>query len=395
MAIEPAYIGAYTLSSALGFGNEATIASLKNVKGGLTEYALKPSGITWFGLAEPPAHVQVPSRLAEYDNTCARLITGALLQDKFMEHVEAAKQRYGKHRVGCFIGSITSSMCRFEELYNEMAKANDTTTVVPLKYHGGINTAVEFTRRFLDITGPCATLSTACSSSAKVFATGYRYLRAGLCDAVVVGGVEPLCESLIYGFKGLSVLSTKPCKPWDVERDGINIGAAAGFALMTLSKTSPGDFVLKGFGETSDAYHMTAPHPQGAGVEACMRAALASAGLSASDIDYINAHGSGTPMNDITEDAAICRVLGERVLCSSTKGWTGHTQGAAGITEAIIVLLGMRESLAPGTLNTTNVDPGTRCNLVLNNTPHNIRYALSNSMGFGGNNATLIFGAPQ
>jgi len=395
MAIEPAYITAFTLSSALGFGNEAALQSIKTMKGGLKQYSMRPSGTTWLGCADPSPLLQMPSRVASYDNPCARLILGALLQDGFAEYVEEAKQRFGAHRIGCFVGSITSSFCRLEEFYREMAKIQDNTTTIQFKYHGSINSSVQFTRKYFDIIGPYATISTACSSSAKVFATAYRYLRAGLCDAAIVGGVEPLCESLIYGFRALGVLSAKPCRPWDVDRDGISIGAAAGFALMTLKPNAPDNFLLKGYGETSDAYHMTSPHPQGVGVEASMRKALRTAGLNAADIDYVNAHGSGTPMNDITEDAAICRVLGEGTLCSSTKGWTGHTQGAAGITEAIIVLLGMRENLVPGTLNTLRVDPAMRCNLALENVPRTIRYALSNSMGFGGNNATLIFGAPQ
>jgi 3-oxoacyl-[acyl-carrier-protein] synthase-1 len=394
MAIEPAYISAFTLSSALGFGNEAAVGSIKSTKGGLRELSTKPSGSTWFGYAEPPPNLELPSKLAPYDNVASRLIQGALAQDGFIAEVEKAKARFGKHRVGCFLGTITSSVCRLEELYKDNAKEPGSGHIV-LDYHGSINATIQFTRKYLDITGPYATISTACSSSAKVFATAYRYLQAGLCDAVVVAGVEPLCEILVYGFRSLGVLSANPCKPWDANRDGISIGAAAGFALLTREPTGPDNFILKGFGESSDAYHMTSPHPQGLGVEACMREALKSAGLNASDIDYVNAHGSGTPMNDITEDGAICRVLGEETLVSSTKGWTGHTQGAAGITEAIIVMLSMRESLVPATLNTTQIDPATKCNLVLENRPHTIRYALTNSMGFGGNNATLILGAPQ
>ena len=164
---------------------------------------------------------------------------------------------------------------------------------------------------------------------------------------------------------------------------------------MMQEPAGPENFTLRGYGETSDGYHMTSPHPKGIGVENCMREALLSAGLRPNDIDYINAHGSATPMNDTTEDGAITRVFGEGALVSSTKGYTGHTQGAAGITEAIILMLAMKEGIVPANINTGQIDPQLKCHVPLNIIAKNLRFGLTNSMGFGGNNATLIFGAPQ
>lgn len=394
MSITPSYINAFTLTSALGFGNDSTLESLRKEQSGLRNISISPSGTTYFGEVLLPSNSYIPEELLIYDNSCMRLIAHGLMQDNFFEQVMIAKEKFGKHRIACFLGTITSALCKLEEIYQENPEQKNYQNKVPLKYHGSINSAVQFTREYLGITGPYATISTACSSSAKVFATAHRYLQAGLCDAAVVAGVEPKCETLIYGFRSLGVLSAAKCCPWDKNRNGINIGAAAGFALMSRQASSADNFTLRGYGETSDGYHMTAPHPLGAGVERSMLQALESAGLNPSNIDYINSHGSGTLMNDITEDGAITRVFGEGMLVSSTKGYTGHTQGAAGITEAIILMLAMKDGFAPANVNTSQVDPQLRCHVPLSNLAKNIRFGLTNSMGFGGNNATIIFGAP-
>ncbi len=394
MPIKPCYVTAYTLASALGLGSEATLESLRSKRGGLVPHALSPSGVTWFGHAHERSHITLPDTLSLYDNACSRLIVNALAQDRFMESVENAKARFGKHRIACFLGTITGGLCEVEDAYQDMPNQWENPNRIPLEYHGSISSPVQLSRKILDITGPYAVISTACSSSAKVFATAHRYLQAGICDAAVVAGVEPLCESLVYGFRSLGVLSNEPCKPFDQTRNGISIGSAAGFALLMNEPVEPNNFRLVGYGESTDAYHMTSPHPDGAGIELSMRLALASANLSGNDIDYVNAHGSATPFNDEIEDAAIARVLGNDALVSSTKGWTGHTQGAAGITEAIILLLSMKEGMAPANLNCLGLDPALRCRIPLDNLRTNIRFGMSNSMGFGGNNATLIFGAP-
>lgn len=393
--MKPSFITSFTLSSAIGQGTQKTIESLRAKKSGLREMALSPSGVTWFGEANLDHLVPFPQDLILYENACSRLIANALSQDNFLNHVKTAKERFGSERIACFLGTITGAFCHLEKLYQDVPDQKNYREKTPLDYHGSINSVTQFTRRYLGINGPYATISTACSSSAKVFATAHRNLQAGLCDAAIVGGVEAKSETLIYGFRALGVLSSSMCRPFDKNRDGINIGAAAGFALMMRDPDSPNNFTLRGYGETSDAYHMTAPHPEGAGVEHCMRKALQAASLTAKDIGYINSHGSSTQMNDITEDGAIARVFGEGALVSSTKGFTGHTQGAAGITEAILLMLSMQESMVWANINTTEVDSHMRCEIPLDNVRKTIRFGLTNSMGFGGNNATLIFGAPR
>jgi 3-oxoacyl-[acyl-carrier-protein] synthase-1 len=235
-------------------------------------------------------------------------------------------------------------------------------------------------------------ISTACSSSAKVFAAAARLIHAGLCDAAVVGGVDTLCRNTLYGFASLELTAREPCRPCDRERAGISLGEAAGFALLERMPHDDSDVALLGYGESSDAYHMATPDPEGRGAVLAMQRALESAGLAVEAVDYINMHGTATVTNDAMEDRAIARVFGNDTPASSTKGWTGHTLGAAGITEAIIAMLCIRHGFMPGCMNTNEVDPGFASRILLDNVDAPVTRVLSNSFGFGGSNCSLVFG---
>jgi 3-oxoacyl-[acyl-carrier-protein] synthase-1 len=218
-------------------------------------------------------------------------------------------------------------------------------------------------------------------------------MEAGLIDAAVVGGVDTLCLTTLYGFNSLQLQSPQACRPFDAERDGISIGEAAAFALLErAADPQPGDLLLLGIGESSDAYHMSSPHPEGQGARAAMEQALHSASLQPQDIDYINLHGTATPSNDAAEGKAVHAVFGAETPCSSTKGATGHTLGAAGGLEAVISLLALRHGLMPGGINTRQLDPETGVNYLLQNRHQPIDRVISNSFGFGGTNCSLIFG---
>jgi 3-oxoacyl-[acyl-carrier-protein] synthase-1 len=239
-------------------------------------------------------------------------------------------------------------------------------------------------------------VSCACASSAKVFASARRMLDAGLIDAALVGGVDSLCLTTIYGFHSLQLSSALPCRPFDIARDGISIGEAAAFAWL---ERAPGNvdsdsILLLGVGESSDAHHMSAPHPEGLGARLAMQAALRAAGLDAGDIDYINLHGTATPSNDRSESQAVTSVFGATTPGSSTKGATGHTLGAAGALEAVICAISLRFGLMPGGVNTTRVDPMLTAHYLRENRRAPMRRVLSNSFGFGGTNCSLIFGRP-
>ena len=249
----------------------------------------------------------------------------------------------------------------------------------------------DFTRRMLGLRGVAEVVSTACSSSAKVFAVAQRFMSAGFCDAAIVGGVDSLCQMTLYGFNSLQLVSAKPCRPADRDRNGLNIGEAAGFALLEWQQ-SDADICLLGCGETSDAWHMSSPRPDGTGAAMAMREALTDAGLEPSQIDYVNLHGTATQANDLAEDAALLDVFDGDVLCSSTKGFTAHALGAAGIVEALFSYIAIENNVAFRSLNTVNVDKRIRSPILLETARLPIENVMTNSFGFGGTNTSLIFG---
>jgi 3-oxoacyl-[acyl-carrier-protein] synthase-1 len=250
--------------------------------------------------------------------------------------------------------------------------------------------AARYVRAALGLRGPALVVSTACASSAKSFIDAQHLIAAGLCDAAVVGGVDTLCQLTLRGFASLDLVSPTPCRPFDASRTGISIGEGAGFALV---ERRDGPLHLLGTGASSDGYHMSAPHPQGAGAVASMRGALESAGLAPEDIDYVNMHGTATKANDAMEDAAVTAVFGPGMASSSTKGWTGHTLGACGILGAIIAGLAIHHSFLPACLGMQTLDPAFRARLLPSNEDHRVRRAIVNSFGFGGINCSLLLGA--
>lgn len=191
----------------------------------------------------------------------------------------------------------------------------------------------------------------------------------------------------------MQLTSAQPCRPYDASRNGISIGEGAAFALLERSATpAAGSVLLLGVGESSDAYHMSSPHPEGLGARLAMEAALRSASLDAAAIDYINLHGTATPANDAAEGRAVAALFGDRVPCSSTKGATGHTLGAAGAVEAVICALALCDGFVPGSPGTEALDPAIPLDYRLDSQPATLRRALSNSFGFGGSNCSLILG---
>jgi 3-oxoacyl-[acyl-carrier-protein] synthase-1 len=238
------------------------------------------------------------------------------------------------------------------------------------------------------------TISTACASSAKSFMQASQLIESGLCDAAVAGGADSLCGMTLLGFAALELVSPSLCRPCDAARSGLSLGEAAGFVLLerpeAASAAAAG--MLLGCGATSDAYHMSAPDPRGAGAIGAMQQALAAAGLAPRAIDYINLHGTGTRTNDAMEDNAVSEVFGQATPCSSTKSWTGHTLGAAGIVEAVVSMLCLRHGLMPGCLGTTRIDPTFRSHVLIDNVEAPVRRVMSNSFGFGGSNCSLLFG---
>ena len=350
---------------------------------------------TWIGEVAGVDEVQLPPGLSAFDCRNNRLAYLGLIQDGFDAAVVAAAHRYGAHRVGIFLGTSTSGIFQTELAYRQR---DPVTGALPAGFAYGTThntfSVADFTRHLFGLTGPAVVVSSACSSSAKVFASARRMLAAGLIDAAVVGGVDSLCLTTLYGFNSLGLTSSQACRPFDLARDGISIGEAAAFALLehVPAQLDANAVLLLGVGESSDAHHMSSPHPDGLGARIAMQQALETAQLDPSDIDYINLHGTATPSNDAAETKAVTAVFGSSTPCSSTKGATGHTLGAAGGLEAVICALALQNSLLPGGLNSQQLDPALPLNYLLDNREQPVHRVLSNSFGFRGTNCSLIFG---
>ena len=394
--MNPLLISAYTATTCLGHGRNALLAGLREGRSGLTPCHFESVELpTWIGEVAAVDAEKMPENLAEYDCRNNRLAQLALEADGFAEQVRAVIKRCGKTRVGIFLGTSTAGILQTELAYRH---CDPQTGALPDDFiyrttHNAFSLA-EFTRAYFGLEGPAMAISTACSSSAKVFAAAARQLACGTIDAALVGGVDTLCLTTLYGFASLQLTSPQPCRPYDAARNGISIGEGAAFALLERAPENlpPGSLLLLGTGESSDAYHMFSPHPGGLGAQLAMGAAVKSARVTAGDIDYLNLHGTATPANDAAEGKAVAALFGERVPCSSTKGATGHTLGAAGAVEAVICALAMTHDLLPGSPNTSSRDPDTPIQYVLQPRPASLRRTLSNSFGFGGSNCSLILG---
>ncbi len=395
----PLVLSHFTATNALGRGNAAVHAALAGARSGLAPCTFENVKLeTHVGEVAGVDDQPVIERLAEFECRNNRLAQLALEQDGFTAAVAAARERYGAARIAVILGTSTSGILETEHAY----RARDPQTGrLPASFRfattQNLYATTDFVRRYLDLSGPALMVSTACSSSAKVFASAWRLIETGLADAAVVGGVDSLCQNTLYGFASLDLVGREPCRPCDAERGGISIGEAAGFALLERPERAAGHsgIALLGYGESSDAYHMSTPHPEGEGAALAMQRALVSAGLEPGAIDYINMHGTASQVNDSMEDKAIRAVFGTNTPCSSTKGWTGHALGAAGITEAVISALCITNGLMPGCLNTRHLDPTFTSRVLLENHKGTVRRVLSNSFGFGGSNASIILGAHE
>lgn len=387
-------VTAMATASPLGLGVPATWEALRQDRHGLRPNDFEDATIkTWIGRVDGLETEPITGDLADFDCRNNRLALLGLRQDGFERAVGGARQRHGPGRVGVLIGTTTSGILETELAYRRRAPSGEMLPMaVRYRHTQNLFSVSDFVRRHLQLNGPVASISTACSSSAKVFAAASRWMVAGLCDAVVVGGVDSLCFMTLYGFASLGLLSDGPCRPCDADRNGLSIGEAAGFMLLERQGKDDGSIQLLGYGESSDAYHMSTPHPEGTGAALAMARAMARAALTPIDIDYVNLHGTGTQANDLAEDRAIWTTFGGKTPCSSTKGRTGHTLGAAGITEAIVAALCLRHGFIPGILHSSRLDSRLQGRVVLTSEYRPLRQVMSNSFGFGGNNCSLIFG---
>lgn len=391
---KPVAVTAFSSAFAGGIGQNAlyeALSSNASSLGGLSLFEVPfntPVGQIEESLPE------IRPQLQPYDSRNSRLALAVIdhPEDRLRETIRAAVIRYGSARVGVVVGTSTSGLFETETAYEMLVNEG----VMPVDFQFLTRHAYQATPRFLqlelELEGPCYALSTACSSGAKAIAAGQRLIQNEICDAVLVGGVDTLCRLTVRGFHSLELVSDSYCRPMDMDRNGINIGEGAG--LLVLEKVAPetnNSFQVLSVGESSDAYHMSSPHPEGLGAIKAMQNALDLAAIPADEIDYLNLHATATTVNDRVEAKAVHAVFGDRLPVSGSKGITGHTLGAAGGLECVVSLLALKYRFIPGTCGLTNLDPDCQCNVIRDPIAEPaLNTVMSNSFGFGGNNACVI-----
>ena len=329
--------------------------------------------------------------LAFVDSRNNRFVQQAL--SEIAEPLARARERWGAGRIGICVGSSTAAMDEIEAAYAQYATQGSIPKNFDVLSGGSSEGLVRALHGLTGFEGPISIVSNACASSGKAFASARRWLQAGFVDAVLVGGSDSLCQITLRGFRSLGLLSEAPSRPFSAERRGINIGEGAAFALLEREGSGPR---LLGCGECADAHHMTTPDPEGRGARRAMEAAIADAGIVATEVDHVNAHGTGTRFNDAMEARAIRDVLGSGdPVVVSTKGYVGHTLGAAGAMEAVFVLESLKSGWTPASAGAEPVDPDIALQVPDVAQEVDLRFALSNSFAFGGSNVSLVFGAPQ
>ncbi|PCI44366.1 MAG: beta-ketoacyl-[acyl-carrier-protein] synthase II [Proteobacteria bacterium] len=392
--MQAVYITSYMAVTACGHGVEPLREAVFEQRSCLSPARLiQPDFTIYTGEVDDPLP-SIQEALKAYNTRNARLALAALdcENEAFRSAVSLAVDSFGAARVGVIIGTSTSGIYETELSYASYEKNGKATEGFDLrKQHSWVATA-EFIKHELQLLGPCYAISTACSSSGKAIAAGQRMIASGICDAVVVGGVDSMCQLTIHGFHSLELTADLPCTPLDVQRQGISLGEGAGLLLLERQQRESGQLSLVGYGESSDAHHMTAPHPEGEGSKRAMQSALQAASLQVSDIDYVNLHATGTRLNDQSEMRAMASLFHLNTPCSATKGITGHTLGAAGAIESIISLLALEYQFIPGTCGLNTIDPAFKSHVVSQPLQdQHISYVMNNNFGFGGNNVSLIF----
>jgi 3-oxoacyl-[acyl-carrier-protein] synthase I len=401
----PIYLNALGLNCALGQGKQAVATALfagdgsgmQAQTGWVAERALTVGAVP----GDLPELPDLPGHPPSRNN---QLLLAAALEIE--PELRAAISRFGTERIAVVLGTSTSGIEEASHSIAEYLKQGQ----LPAHYDYAQQELAEpanFLSDWLGLSGPCFSISTACTSGARALLSAQRLLNLGVCDAVICGGVDSLCRLTLNGFTALEAVSAERCQPFSVNRHGINIGEGAALFLMTREPgprsgvpRSAVPIALLGGGACSDAHHISAPQPDGLGAQAAMRKALAAAGISADQVDYLNLHGTATTHNDAMESQAVQAIFPRGVPCSSSKPMVGHTLGAAGALEAAFCWLTLSEynpeQLLPPHLWDGQADPALPAlNLVQPGTQLSSsrpRRLMSNSFAFGGNNISLLLG---
>jgi len=387
------YLHALGMINALGADVEAIVPALAAGRSRGMGVVQMGIGDVFVGRVTSSLEIAPRAALARYDCRNNRLLLAALAQ--IAPAIEAARERYGAHRIGVVLGTSTSGIEAAETAFMHQARAGELPGSFNYRQME-IGTAAPFAAAALDVHGPAFTISTACTSSAKAFVSARRLLQLHLCDAVVVGGVDSLCELTVQGFASLESTSRERTNPMSRNRCGINVGEGAAVFLMSRDE---GPVMLAGAGESSDAHHVSAPDPQGRGGELALREALADAGIEPAAVGYVNLHATATRKNDEMEARLMARLFTNGVASSGTKPLTGHQLGAAGATELGFAWLTLaRDDVAlPRHVWDGEADPDLPALDLVDSERFLSRtsgpqHVMSNSFAFGGSNVSLILG---
>lgn len=387
-------ITGYALCNSIGMNVAEVRDALRSGEAGLGPSPIELPFETVVGAVKGPLP-DLPESLAPW-TTRTTQITKQLLTGEGQEIVAALDRLRGRwrpERIGVLLGTSTAGADVTEQAYKHFLSEGALPGDYDLFKQHTYGAVLHVVRELAGAAGPSWVISTACTSSAKPLASAQRLIEAGLIDAAVVGGVDTLCSMTLHGFKSLDALSAEPTRPFAEDRRGLNIGE--GGAMLLVEREGEPLAMLEGVGESSDAYHISAPHPEGLGAQLSMQRALSQAGIEASAVGHVNAHGTGTRLNDVSESAAIEALLGREVPVVSTKSYTGHMLGAAGGTEAAFSVMAVSEGWIPGSLRADPVDEKIQVHIATKRLEGKFDHVLSNSFAFGGNNVSVLVGAAR
>lgn len=390
MTVTPYPITGFAVCNSIGKNRNEVRAALREGRAGLGPSPIELPFKTVVG-AVRGGLPELPPELEDWSTRTSR-IARQLTADLEPE-IDRLRGRYDSDRIAVLLGTSTAGADVTEIAYREYLSKGSLPSEYNLFKQHTYGAILHVTRELVGATGPSWVISTACTSSAKPLASARRLLDAGLIDAAVVGGIDTLCSMTLHGFKSLDALAAEPSRPFAADRKGLNIGE--GGAFLVVEREGEPLAMLEGVGESSDAYHISAPHPEGLGARLAMERALAEAGCAASEIDHVNAHGTGTRLNDVAEANAIDSLLGQEIPVVSTKSYTGHMLGAAGGTEAAFAVMAIQDGFIPASLRADPVDEKIRIRIAVDAIDGRVNRVLSNSFAFGGNNVSVIIGAPK
>jgi 3-oxoacyl-[acyl-carrier-protein] synthase-1 len=383
--LAPIAITGYSVCNALGSSREAVLAALGAGRTGLAPARIPLPFDTAVGAVNDPLP-DLPQPLSPWSTRVARM--AAHLVAGLEPALRRARARWRPERIAVIMGTSTGGAEATEQAYRVYVERGALPADYDFRRQHTYGAVLHVVGTLAGARGPAWMISTACTSSAKPLASAQRLIATGAFDAAIVGGIDTLCAMTLQGFHALGALDAAPCRPFAKDRAGVSIGE--GGALLLVERDGDARALLESVGESSDAYHISAPHPEGRGARDAMERALAQAGVRPSDIDHINAHGTGTRLNDVAEAIAIAGVLGPDVPVVSTKGYTGHTLGGAGATEVVMALLALEEGWIPASLGAEPIDERVAVNIVTTRTTGRFRRVLSNSFVFGGNNVSVL-----